>query len=295
MYAGMADIAALTKDSAYIKAIDRIWNNIVSKKYYLTGGVGARHDGEAFGADYELPNLTAYNETCAAIAQCYLNLRLFMLHGDSKYIDCLERTLYSGVFCGMSFDGGRFVYPNPLSSDGKYKFNADGTTTRQPWFGCACCPSNLCRFIPSVPGYVYAVRGNDVYVNLFMAGEADINVGGKHMKLVTETNYPWDGRVSIRVKECGNKKVSVMIRIPNWARGEVTPGGLYSFIDKQEEGWSIIVNGKKRYPETWDKGYFRVINVRKGDVITLQLDMKPRMVMADNKVKDDRGCIASIV
>lgn len=292
MYAGMADIAALTKDSAYIKAIDRIWNNIVSKKYYLTGGVGARHEGEAFGADYELPNLTAYNETCAAIAQCYLNLRLFMLHGDSKYIDCLERTLYNGVISGMSIDGGRFFYPNPLSSDGKYKFNADGTTTRQPWFGCACCPSNLCRFIPSVPGYVYAVRGNDVYVNLFMAGEADINVGGKHMKLVTETNYPWDGRVSIRVKECGNKKASVMIRIPNWARGEVTPGGLYSFIDKQEEGWSITVNGKKRYPETWEKGYFRVINVRKGDVITLQLDMKPRMVMADNRVKDDRGCIA---
>lgn len=292
MYAGMADIAALTKDSAYIKAIDRIWNNIVSKKYYLTGGVGARHEGEAFGADYELPNLTAYNETCAAIAQCYLNLRLFMLHGDSKYIDCLERTLYNGVISGMSIDGGRFFYPNPLSSDGKYKFNADGTTTRQPWFGCACCPSNLCRFIPSVPGYVYAVRGNDVYVNLFMAGEADINVGGKHMKLVTETNYPWDGRVSIRVKECGNKKASVMIRIPNWARGEVTPGGLYSFIDKQEEGWSITVNGKKRYPETWDKGYFRVINVRKGDVITLQLDMEPRMVMADNRVKDDRGCIA---
>lgn len=292
MYAGMADIAALTKDSAYIKAIDRIWNNIVSKKYYLTGGVGARHEGEAFGADYELPNLTAYNETCAAIAQCYLNLRLFMLHGDSKYIDCLERTLYNGVISGMSIDGGRFFYPNPLSSDGKYKFNADGTTTRQPWFGCACCPSNLCCFIPSVPGYVYAVRGNDVYVNLFMAGEADINVGGKHMKLVTETNYPWDGRVSIRVKECGNKKASVMIRIPNWARGEVTPGGLYSFIDKQEEGWSIAVNGKKRYPETWDKGYFRVINVRKGDVITLQLDMKPRMVMADNRVKDDRGCIA---
>ena len=113
-----------------------------------------------------------------------------------------------------------------------------------------------------------------------MAGEADINVGGKHMKLITETNYPWDGRVSIRVKECGNKKASVMIRIPNWARGEVTPGGLYSFIDKQEEGWSIAVNGKKLYPETWEKGYFRVINVRKGDVITLQLDMKPRMVMA---------------
>jgi len=173
MYAGMADIAALTGDTAYVKAIDKIWENIVSKKYYLTGGVGARHDGEAFGADYELPNMTAYNETCAAIAQCYLNLRLFMLHGESKYIDCLERTLYNGVISGMSVDGGKFFYPNPLSSDGVYKFNSDGTTTRQPWFGCACCPSNLSRFIPSIPGYAYAVKNNNVYVNLFMASRSE--------------------------------------------------------------------------------------------------------------------------
>jgi DUF1680 family protein len=164
MYAGMADVAALTGDSSYIKAIDAIWNNIVGKKYYITGGVGARPDGESFGANYELPNLTAYNETCAAIAQVYLNERMFLLHGDAKYIDCLERTLYNGVISGMSIDGGKFFYPNPLSSDGKYAFNADNTTTRQPWFGCACCPSNLCRFIPSVPGYMYAVKDNNIYV-----------------------------------------------------------------------------------------------------------------------------------
>ncbi|MFW9600758.1 MAG: glycoside hydrolase family 127 protein, partial [Prevotella sp.] len=192
MYAGMADIAALTGDTAYVKAIDKIWENIVSKKYYLTGGVGARHEGEAFGADYELPNTTAYNETCAAIAQCYLNLRLFMLHGESKYIDCLERTLYNGVISGMSVDGGKFFYPNPLSSDGVYKFNSDGTTTRQPWFGCACCPSNLSRFIPSIPGYVYAVKNNNVYVNLFMASDAKLKVDGKDMELHTTTAYPWD-------------------------------------------------------------------------------------------------------
>ena len=162
MYAGMADVAALTGDSAYIKAIDAIYENIVSKKYYITGGVGARHQGEAFGADYELPNLTAYNETCAAISMVYLFHRMFLLHGDAKYIDCMERTLYNGVISGMSVDGGRFFYPNPLSSDGKYKFNADGTVERQPWFGCACCPSNLCRFIPSFPGYMYAVKGSNL-------------------------------------------------------------------------------------------------------------------------------------
>ena len=195
MYAGMADVAALTGDSAYLRAIDAITENIISKKYYITGGVGARHDGEAFGADYELPNLTAYNETCAAISMVYLFQRMFLLHGDSKYIDCLERTLYNGVISGMSMDGGRFFYPNPLSSDGKYKFNADGNTTRQPWFGCACCPSNLCRFIPSVPGYIYAVKGNSIYVNLFAGNTANIQVGGKEVQIEQQTSYPWEGDI----------------------------------------------------------------------------------------------------
>ena len=156
MYAGMADVAALTGDTTYIHAIDAITENIISCKYYLTGGVGALHRGEAFGAKYELPNLTAYNETCAAISMVYLMHRMFLLHGDARYIDCLERTLYNGVISGMSVDGGRFFYPNPLQCDGRYHFNRDNTITRQPWFSCACCPSNLCRFIPSLPGYIYA-------------------------------------------------------------------------------------------------------------------------------------------
>ena len=158
MYSGMADVAAITGDSSYIKAIDKIWENIVGKKIYITGGIGARHAGEAFGDNYELPNLTAYNETCAAIGNVYMNYRLFLLHGDSKYFDVLERTLYNGLISGVSLDGGKFFYPNPLSCDGKYHFNADHTITRQPWFGCACCPSNISRFIPSLPGYVYAVE-----------------------------------------------------------------------------------------------------------------------------------------
>lgn len=292
MYAGMADVAALTGDTAYVHAIDRIWENIVGRKYYLTGGVGARHSGESFGNDYELPNLTAYNETCAAIAQCYLNLRLFMLHGDGKYIDCLERTLYNGVISGMSVDGGRFFYPNPLASDGNYKFNADGTLTRQPWFGCACCPSNLSRFIPSVPGYVYAVRGDDAYVNLFMAGFATLNVGGKELTLETMTDYPWDGKITIYVLGNANKKASLMVRIPGWARGEVAPGGLYRFTDKRENGWRIARNGGYLYPELQEGGYMRINNVRKGDVITLELDMQPRTVVADKRVKDDLGRVA---
>lgn len=255
MYSGMADVAALTGDSAYIKAIDDIWNNIVAKKYYITGGVGALHDGEAFGRNYELPNLTAYNETCAAIAMVYLNQRMFMLHGDSKYIDCLERTLYNGVISGMSIDGGRFFYPNPLASDGKYRFNADNTLERQPWFGCACCPSNLCRFIPSVPGYMYAVRDNDVYVNLFADNTSTISVGKGEVVLREETNYPWDGDVRLNVVNNSAGKFCIRIRVPGWVRGQVTPGGLYSYADGLSLKYSVAVNGINVAAELID-GYF---------------------------------------
>ncbi|MFV0378095.1 MAG: glycoside hydrolase family 127 protein, partial [Mangrovibacterium sp.] len=178
MYSGMADVAALTGDSTYIKAIDKIWDNVVSKKIYLTGGIGAQHHGEAFDENYKLPNKEAYCETCAAIGNVYWNHRLFLLHGESKYYDVLERTLYNGLISGVSIEGGKFFYPNPLESDGKYKFN-QGECFRQPWFGCACCPSNLSRFIPSLPGYVYAVNDESVYVNLFMSNSSDIKVGSK--------------------------------------------------------------------------------------------------------------------
>ncbi|MDD6510807.1 MAG: glycoside hydrolase family 127 protein, partial [Prevotella sp.] len=241
MYAGIADVAALTQDSDYIKTIDRIWDNIVSKKYYITGGVGARHAGEAFGSNYELPNMTAYNETCAAISMVYLFERMFLLHGDSKYIDCLERTLYNGVISGMSMDGGRFFYPNPLSSDGKYAFNADNNTTRQPWFGCACCPSNLCRFIPSVPGYLYGVKDNNIFVNLFAANVSTIKVNGKDVILEETTEYPWNGDIKITVKKSNAKNANLLIRIPGWARNQVVPSDLYQFADKETPSYSVTV------------------------------------------------------
>ncbi len=170
MYAGMADVAALTGDQGYIHAIDTIWDNIVSKKMYITGGIGSTNDGEAFGANYELPNTTAYNETCAAIGMVYVNHRLFLLHGDSKYYDVLERTLYNGLISGVSLEGDAFFYPNPLEVKKERKYQ------RQAWFGCACCPSNISRFIPSLPGYVYAVKDNDVYVNLFMGNTSTLQV-----------------------------------------------------------------------------------------------------------------------
>jgi hypothetical protein len=291
MYAGMADVAALTGDSSYIKAIDKITENIISKKYYITGGVGARHEGEAFGADYELPNLTAYNETCAAISMVYLFQRMFLLHGDAKYIDCLERTLYNGVISGMSIDGGRFFYPNPLSADGEYKFNADNTNTRQPWFGCACCPSNLCRFIPSFPGYMYAVKDQRVFVNLFAGNTATIQVAGKDVVLEQQTNYPWDGDIAIKVLKNKGKAFDLAIRIPGWLK-EPVPSDLYHFANGGVDSYELRVNGEAVSGKL-QQGYM-VVNRKwkKGDVVTLHLPMTIRTVAANKKLAADRGRMA---
>ncbi len=284
MYSGMADVAALTGDTAYIHAIDRIWNNIVSKKLYLTGGIGATSNGEAFGENYELPNMSAYCETCAAIGNVYLNYRLFLLHGESKYYDVLERTLYNGLISGVSLDGGGFFYPNPLESIGQHQ--------RQPWFGCACCPSNICRFIPSVPGYVYAVHNSDVYVNLFMGNDAHLKVNGKAVTLKQETNYPWTGDIKLEVSPSGKQKFNLKIRVPGWVQGSVVPGNLYSYSDKKELGYSIKVNGQQIERST-EKGYFTINRIwKKGDRVEVHFDMEARTVKAHSLVEADRGKVA---
>lgn len=283
MYAGMADVAAITGDSSYIKAADRIWENIVGKKIYITGGIGARHAGEAFGDNYELPNLSAYNETCAAIGNVYVNYRLFLLHGDAKYFDVLERTLYNGLISGVSLDGGSFFYPNPLASTGGY--------SRKPWFGCACCPSNICRFIPSLPGYVYAVKDDQVYVNLFLSNRAELKVNRKKLVLEQETGYPWNGDIRIRVAQ-GNLPFTMHLRIPGWVRGAVLPSDLYRYADGQELGYTVTVNGEPVAGEL-QKGYLLIDRKwKKGDVVEVHFDMKPRVVKANGKVEADRGRVA---
>lgn len=284
MYAGMADVAALTGDSAYIKAIDNIWNNIVQKKYYITGGVGATNHGEAFGANYELPNLSAYNETCAAIAMVYLNQRMFLMRGDAKYIDCLERTLYNGVISGMAIDGGSFFYPNPLESRGGYE--------RKPWFGCACCPSNLCRFIPSLPGYIYAVKDNDLFVNLYTANTSTVSIGGKSVTLEEQTKYPWDGDISIKIAKTKAKQFRMMVRIPGWVRGSVVPSDLYNYADGKQLGYKVSVNGTE-VSGSLENGYLAIDRKwKKGDEVRIHFDMAPRMVKANHKVAADRGRVA---
>lgn len=291
MYSGMADVAAITGDTSYIHAIDRIWENIVNKKIYITGGVGARHAGEAFGDNYELPNLTAYNETCAAIGNVYTNYRLFLLHGDAKYFDVLERSLYNGLISGVSLDGGRFFYPNPLACDGKYRFNADHTITRQPWFGCACCPSNISRFIPSLPGYVYAVKDDKVYVNLFLSNRAELKVNGKNVVLEQETSYPWNGDIRLTVAK-GNQPFVMNVRIPGWVRGSVLPGDLYSYADGQELAYRVSVNGQEVRGEL-QNGYLGIDRRwKKGDVVEIHFDMQPRVVKANDKVAADRDRVA---
>lgn len=247
MYAGMADVAALTGDTAYIHAIDRIWDNIVGKKYYITGGIGATAAGEAFGKNYELPNMSAYCETCAAIGNVYVNYRLFLLHGESKYYDVLERTLYNGLISGVSLDGGGFFYPNPLESMGQHQ--------RQPWFGCACCPSNICRFIPSLPGYIYAVKDKDVYVNLFMSNTSDLKVGGKAVSIEQTTQYPWNGDITIGINKNSAGQFNLKVRIPGWVRGQVVPSDLYTYSDGKRLKYTVKVNGEAVQNELKD-GYF---------------------------------------
>lgn len=284
MYAGMADVAALTGDTAYIHAVDRIWDNIVSKKLYVTGGIGATAAGEAFGKNYELPNMSAYCETCAAIGNVYVNYRLFLLHGESKYYDVLERSLYNGLISGVSLDGGGFFYPNPLESMGQHQ--------RQPWFGCACCPSNICRFIPSLPGYIYAVKDKDVYVNLFMSNTSDLKINGKAVSIEQTTKYPWNGDINIGINKNAAGQFALKIRIPGWVRNQVVPSDLYAYSDGKRLKYTVKVNGEATQSELKD-GYFSIDRRwKKGDKVEVHFDMEPRTVRANNKVEADRGRIA---
>jgi len=285
MYAGMADVAALTGDSAYINAIDAIWDNIVNKKLYITGGIGATASGEAFGPNYYLPNMSAYCETCAAIGNVYVNHRLFLLHGESKYYDVLERSLYNGLISGVSLDGGKFFYPNPLESMGQHQ--------RQAWFGCACCPSNISRFVPSLPGYVYAVKDRAVYVNLFLSNTSSLSVAGKKVALTQTTGYPYCGDINIKVDRNSCGQFDLKIRIPGWLKSRPLPGELYSYSDNKRLGYSIKVNGTEAEGTVTEDGYFTIPRKwKKGDEVTIHFDMEPRTVRASEKVEADRGMVS---
>lgn len=292
MYSGMADVAALTGDQTYINAIQHIWENVVQKKLALHGGVGARHHGEAFGENYELPNLTSYNETCASIANIFWNHRLFLLTGQSRYIDVMERVLYNGFLAGVSMEGDRFFYVNPLEWDGNFLFNRDDSSTRQPWFSCSCCPTNVVRLLPSLPGYLYAVREECLYVNLYVGSKGQAHVAGVDIQLTQETSYPWNGQVRLAVTPTVPARFSVALRIPGWVTGRPIPGDLYSYVDAAPAEFEVRVNGQPADVVERD-GYFCIDRTwSPGDVIDLSLAMPIRRVIAHDQVDALRNRVA---
>ena len=291
LYSAVADIAALTNDTGMLKAVDSIWDNLVSKKLYVQGGAGSVPSGERYGDDYELPNTTAYNETCAAIANVYWNQRMFQLHGDSKYIDVLEKILYNGLISGIGLDGKSFFYTNAMQIQNSFSHPAM-EAERSGWFDCSCCPTNLTRLLPSIPGYIYAEKDKNLYVNLFINSTANITIDDKPVTIIQENNYPWQGDLKFTISPKSSSTFAMMIRIPGWARNEEMPSDLYSFKNEINTKIVITVNGKAIEYEI-QNGY-AVINRtwKKADIVEMQLPMEVRKVIANNKVTNDIGKVA---
>lgn len=286
MYSGMADVAAIMGDEDYIRAITAIWEDITRKKIYITGGIGASGGNEGFDNPYELPNATAYCETCASIGNIFFNHRLFLLHGEAKYYDVLERILYNAMLSGVSLSGDHFFYPNVLESDGSHK--------RSEWFGCACCPSNIARFIPSVPGYVYAYDDESVYVNLYMSNDACIMREEDTICISQYTGYPWDGRINITVNPIrAGKQFTLKLRIPGWAQDTCIDGGLYEFEPEGYNPQILVLNGRAMEIGVNVKMVNAYACIDRlwypGDEVTLMLPMPTRTIVADTKIEADKG------
>jgi hypothetical protein len=291
LYSAVADIAALTGDKKFLSAIDGIWENMVGKKFYVQGGIGAVGSGERFGDNYELPNATAYNETCAAIANVYWNHRMFLLHGDSKYIDILERSLYNGLLSGVGMDGKSFFYTNAMEirNNSKHK---DMETERSGWFPCSCCPTNIARLIPSVSGYMYAVKNDEIYINLFANSSSSILVNNKEVQIAQENNYPWEGNLTFKVNPKSSTMLNVLVRIPGWAMNRAMPSDLYSFSDQSVPKIPISINGKSVNYEI-KNGYAVLSRTwKKGDVLQVILPMDVHKILSNPKLEDNLGRVA---
>ena len=263
LYCGMADVAALKNDTGYIAAIDRLWDDVVHRNMYITGGIGSSHDNEGFTEDYDLPNLDAYCETCASVGMVLWNQRMNQLTGDSKYIDILERSLYNGALAGISLGGDRFFYVNPLESKGDHH--------RQEWYGCACCPSQLSRFLPSIGNYIYASSDDALWVNLYIGNTGQIRIGETDILLTQETDYPWDGSVKLTISTSQPLEKEIRLRIPNWCKT-----------------YDLSINGK-RINVSEKKGYAVIKDWKSQDVIALDMDMPVEIVAADPHVKENFG------
>ncbi len=289
MYAAMTDIATLQKDEDYLKATHALWDNMVSKKMYITGGIGAVHDGERFGNNYELPNLTAYNETCAAIGDVYWNHRLHSLTADPKYFDVIERTLYNGLISGLSLDGTKFFYPNALESDGEYEFNR-GKCTRQGWFDCSCCPTNIVRFIPSIPKLLYSTKANELFVNLYASNISEVQLEGQTVSVIEKANMPWDGKVSIKLNfDKPRTDFILKLRVPYWVTNQVLPSDLYSYNQDYQSEIKLSLNGEQIAVQqengyiVLDRSWFN------SDELVIDFPMETRSVSAHPLVKENEG------
>ena len=264
LYCGMADVASYTGDQGYIDALDRLWDDVVLRNMYITGGIGQSASNEGFTTDYSLPNLTAYCETCASVGMVFWNWRMNQFTGDSKYVDVLERSMYNGALAGISLAGDRFFYVNPLESLGNHH--------RQAWYGCACCPSQICRFLPSIGNYIYGVSDDAVWVNLYIGSKADVKVGKKAVTLTQETDYPWEGDVTLKVGMKGTLQSQIRLRVPGWCKD-----------------YTLKVDGETVEAPV-EKGYVVIDRKWKdGDVIELNFDMPVEIVAADPRVKEDEG------
>ncbi|MDX9903937.1 MAG: glycoside hydrolase family 127 protein [Bacteroidales bacterium] len=285
MYTAMADLSEATGYNRYLGASQRIWEDVTQKKIYITGGIGSKEYGEAFGEPFELPNMEAYTETCASVANVFWNHRLYRATGDAKYLDVLERTLYNGLISGISSDGCRFFYTNPLESDGSFD--------RAGWFECSCCPVNVARFMPALKQYIWSTSDDDISVNLFISSQARLAAGEGEVTVRQETEYPWKGNVRIEVNpDNEGSRFILRVRIPLWTGGEPFEGGLYRYLTPAEGKVQVTVNGKKTAVRT-DDG-FAVIerSWNRGDVVEVVLPMEPRFITAREEVKTDSGRVA---
>ena len=262
LFCGMADVSAY-KETGYMKTLDELWHDVVDRNMYITGGIGQSASNEGFTKDYSLPNASAYCETCASIGMVLWNYRMNQFSGDAKYVDVLERAMYNGVLAGINLQGDRFFYVNPLESAGKHH--------RQEWYGCACCPSNITRFLPSIGNYVYGTGSDALWVNLYIGSHAKIEIDGRQVDVDMQTQYPWDGNVKMTIG--AKMKKDIRLRIPGWCKA-----------------YTIVVNGKEYKKFTTDKGYAVLKRKWKaGDTVELRMEMPVEQVAADPRVKEDEG------
>jgi hypothetical protein len=284
MFAAMTDVAVLTDDKAFAQTLDTVFDDVTSKRFYLTGGLGSRGATEAFGEDYALPNRRAYAETCASIGGILWYQRMFQRTADAKYIDILERTLYNGYLSGVSATGDRFFYQNPLESDGEPE--------RVEYFDVACCPANLARLMAQLPGLVYAQRTDagraEVFVNQYIGSEAKLSVRGTPVRLTQRTDYPWNGRVTIRVEAEKPVPAAIAVRIPGWARGQAMPTDLYRFASPGSSRPTVAINGQPFDIAPMD-GYVYLARTWGRETITVDLPMPVQRVVAHQGVEENRG------